>query len=242
MSSLYHSSCTTVSPPVFRPKLPLASQQSFDSRIPKLTRVSPEVEAVSRTIYLNFAPRSISLFSEAELCSSNVGTIRIFTLHGAFFFRLHSSAIPETIQVEGVPNVIFDHGLDDEMSPPSANRKAKVRQRVSMFSCFKCIPQGRPRSYPQSQSQSSKIFELELSPILEDVPSLSGATPFFLPEDVLASEGIDSSVQKDALPYDSSDSSYGELLEVSVRKVDNCSTHIPKLHGRRRLAAPLDPA
>ncbi|TEB16532.1 hypothetical protein FA13DRAFT_1804619 [Coprinellus micaceus] len=82
----------------------------------------------------------------------------------------------------------------------------------------------RSKSYPGSQSYSSKLFELELSPIFEDSPvfASTGNCILFEGEDSAGSQEVDkANAKEDVIVSDSSESSYGELIES---KTFGCDT------------------
>lgn len=90
----------------------------------------------------------------------------------------------------------------------------------------------RPKTfYPQSQSHNARIFELDLSPIFEDAQVFGNSIPVLpisvsaplplrnsqaLSQDFPSQEGL-IDVQSSTSVLDSSDSSYGIILEQKVR-------------------------
>lgn len=81
----------------------------------------------------------------------------------------------------------------------------------------------RSKSYPGSQSYSSKLFELELSPIFEDSPVFASTRSciLFEGEDNAGSQDIGEVNAKDeVVASDSSESNYGELIDSKVRQLE----------------------
>ncbi|TFK21528.1 hypothetical protein FA15DRAFT_77246 [Coprinopsis marcescibilis] len=76
----------------------------------------------------------------------------------------------------------------------------------------------RPKSYSHSQSYSSRLFELELSPIFEDIQVFNSNNAFIVPadedsQDPLPPDRAFGSNQNLPLSSEDSESSYGELIE-----------------------------
>ncbi|KAJ2924383.1 hypothetical protein H1R20_g12712, partial [Candolleomyces eurysporus] len=89
------------------------------------------------------------------------------------------------------------------------------------------------RAQSSSHSYSSKLFELELSPIFEDAPILSSSGGLVFPDDSAnprelapANPELASNSKEDCgAIYDSSESSYGELMEIKTFGSAGCEMH-----------------